>query len=84
MTVEHSPKWLALIVTKEDGSEVCPVCIMGTDPLTGPIDISKVRVEGNSYLQGVVQAQGRITDCRIVELSQKELVARGLRKNPIL
>ncbi len=86
MTPEHSQKWVALIVTKEDGTEDCPwlMTTTGDDPLTGPIDISKIRVEGNSYLIELAEKQGPSTKSRVELLTWKEIIDRGYRENPPL
>ena len=84
MERESVSKWVDLIVTKPDGSEVCALCMIGSDPLSGSIEASKISVVGNSYLREIIERQGPITGYRLEELTWQEIVSRGYRENPPL
>lgn len=85
MTAEYQiSRWMALVVIRNDGSEVCPLCATGDDLFHRKPKVSDIRIEENPYLMNLVREQGKISGYRLEELTWKEIADRGYRENPPL
>lgn len=85
MSVDNlEARGIALIVTRPDGSQTCPIYTSGEDPILCEVDSSKINVTGNTYLQKLVEKEGPNAKAEVKDVTWKELVAQGLRTNPNL
>jgi len=80
---ETGNKWLAFILTLEDGQEACPSLVSSDDPLLPlPKDPSTINVEENYYYKDILAKAGKIKSYRFEFLSWQEIISRKYRENP--